>query len=537
VTTYRPFQLTTAAAITAAAVGFVAISSQSLWIDEANSAVKASAATWGDFITLMFGDRNSDLQMPLYMAMLWAWEKAFGHSEFALRAMNFPLFVTAIAVAVSGLRVNRRIALFYTLIACTSAFVWAYLDEARPYILQFLAATLVMVPLVNTSDRLAAAEPTTNVRMFALGIILLCGSSLIGVVFAAVFVALYAAMALSREPWHCLMKRPDIRQSLLWGTPLLLSLGAYYFWTLLIGAKASGVGQTNAFSVAFSIYEILGFAGLGPGRSELREEPVASLIAHLPSIGFHAAALVLVAVTFVTVRSTKGGTLKKWWGGIAAAVLLASLLVITAGVLVEFRVVGRHLTPAVPFGFLLGALVLSSLCTRGSLWPRLVVAVFLATSLLSAIQFRFEARHGKDDYRGAAQVALETLRRGGTVWWAADQAAAAYYGLVDLSADRTPTKSETPEWNFLPVFRQTREQLAVFPSPDLICLSKKDVYDPHEAVMDYAAESELNETRTLRAFSIFSREPVASHLKEAIPPGPRAPSANPDTSNPTNLAH
>jgi len=517
-------------------VALVAISSQSLWIDEANSAVKASAETWGDFLARMLGDRNSDLQMPFYMAMLWAWEKAFGHSEFALRAMNLPLFVTAIAVPVFSLRVKRGIPCFYTLIACTSAFVWAYLDEARPYMFQFLAATLVMVPLVNTSDRLAAAEPAVNVRMFALGIILLCGSSLIGVVFAAVLVPLYAIMALSRESWHCLIKRPDIRQALLWGAPLLLGLGAYYLWTLLAGAKASGVGQTNSFSVAFSLYEILGFAGLGPGRSELREEPVASLMAHLPTVAFHAAALVLVAVTFVTMRRTKTPT-QKWSATIAAAILLASLLVIMAGVLGEFRVVGRHLTPAIPFVFLLGALVLNSLWTGGSLWPRSVVVFFLATSLLSAIQFRFEARHGKDDYRGAAQVALEALKRGGTVWWAADQAAAVYYGLVDVPADRTPTQSETSEWNFFPVFRHTRDELALFPSPDLICLSKKDVYDPHGAVTEYAAESELGETLTLRAFSIFSREPVASRLKEAIPPGPRAPSANPDTSNPTNLAH
>jgi hypothetical protein len=519
------FQLTTTAAITAAAVGFIAISSQSLWIDEANSAVKASAAAWGEFIARMFGDRNSDLQMPFYMAMLWTWEKAFGNSEFALRAMNLPLFVTAIAVVSFSLRVNRRASLFYTIISCTSAFVWAYLDEARPYILQFLAATLVMVPLANTSNRLAAAEPAVNVRMFALGIILLCGSSLIGVVFASVFVPLYAAMALSRESWHCLIKRPDIRHALLWGTPLLLSLGAYYLWTLLIGAKASGVGQTNAFSVAFSAYEILGFAGLGPGRSELRGAPFESLGTHIPTVGLHAAALALVVVTFMTAQRTKSG-ITKWAGAIAAAVLLASLLVIMAGVFGEFRVVGRHLTPTIPFVFLLGTFVLDSLWTHGSLWPRSVVAFFLATSLLSALQFRFQARHGKDDYRGAAQAALETLQRGGTVWWAADQAAAAYYGLVDLSVDRTPTKSETSKRNFFPVFRPIRDQLTAFPSPDLICLSKKDVYDPHEAVTDYAARSALNETRTLQAFSIFSRAGETLRPRDMLPPGSLMSSEN-----------
>jgi len=501
VTTSRPFQFTTAAAIMAATVGLVAVSSQSLWIDEANSAVKASAGTWGDFLTRMLGDRNSDLQMPLYMAMLWAWEKAFGHSEFALRSMNLPLFVTAIAVTVSSLRVNRGVSLLYTLIACTSAFVWAYLDEARPYMLQFLAATLVMVPLVNTSDRLAATEPVVNVRMFALGIILLCGSSLIGVVFAAVLVPLYAVMALSREPWPCLMKRPDIRQALLWGTPLLLSLGAYYLWTLFIGAKASGVGQTNAFSVIFSAYEMLGFAGMGPGRSELREAPFESLRAHLPTVGLHAAALTLVAVAFITVRSTRQKA-NPWWATIAAAVLLASLLVIMAGVFGEFRVVGRHLTPAIPFVFLLGAFVLDSLWTRRSLWQRSVVALFLATSLLSAIQFRVEARHGKDDYRGAAQVAIETLKRGGTVWWAADQAAANFYSLhlTDGQSDQSRCPATGKAWN---VSNLRLDQVKSIPEPDIIILSKLDIYDINGSLVVFTFSNGYRKKYSFPAFTVF----------------------------------
>jgi hypothetical protein len=77
-----------------------AISSQSFWIDEAHSAVKDISREWHDFIWRMQNPLGSDLQMPLYMAMLWGWEKVFGHSEFALRAMNIPLFVIALMLAV-----------------------------------------------------------------------------------------------------------------------------------------------------------------------------------------------------------------------------------------------------------------------------------------------------------------------------------------------------------------------------------------------------------------------------------------------------
>ena len=48
----------------------------------------------------MGSDRGSDLQMPLYMLMLWGWEKIFGRPEFALRAMNIPLFVIALILTV-----------------------------------------------------------------------------------------------------------------------------------------------------------------------------------------------------------------------------------------------------------------------------------------------------------------------------------------------------------------------------------------------------------------------------------------------------
>ncbi|MFZ9933737.1 MAG: hypothetical protein ACO3G9_11150, partial [Chthoniobacterales bacterium] len=114
----------------AVAVCFFAISSHSLWIDEANSAMKAMAPDLRRFLALMCSERGSDLQMPLYMLMLWGWEKLFGHSEFALRALNIPFFAAAIGTATASLKLPLPTRLFFALFACCSAFVWAYLDEA-----------------------------------------------------------------------------------------------------------------------------------------------------------------------------------------------------------------------------------------------------------------------------------------------------------------------------------------------------------------------------------------------------------------------
>ena len=57
----------------AGATAFLAVSSQSLWIDEANSAVKAIVPTWSEFVAKMSVERGSDLQMPGYMILLWIW--------------------------------------------------------------------------------------------------------------------------------------------------------------------------------------------------------------------------------------------------------------------------------------------------------------------------------------------------------------------------------------------------------------------------------------------------------------------------------
>ena len=75
------------------AVFFVAISNDSLWIDEALTATKARAVTLGDWWRRMADEKMSDVQMPLYMILIWVQAKAFGSGEWVLRALNLPWLV------------------------------------------------------------------------------------------------------------------------------------------------------------------------------------------------------------------------------------------------------------------------------------------------------------------------------------------------------------------------------------------------------------------------------------------------------------
>ena len=258
----------------ATAVGLVAVSTQSLWIDEANSAVKAMAPDWPTFVAAMQKERGSDLQMPLYMFMLWAWEKVFGHSEFALRAMNVPLFAAALAVVGGCWNATVVHRVFFVLFACSSAFLWAYLDEARPYILQFLGATMCVIAMANVAGSPKPVR-SSDIILFVLGMTVLCGSSLFGAVSGFWFTAGFALLCLKKQSVRELLPRKDLRTAAAAGLPILLALGVFYYWTLAVGAKASSVGKTGGLNVAHAIYELSGMAGLGPSRTELRESPAA----------------------------------------------------------------------------------------------------------------------------------------------------------------------------------------------------------------------------------------------------------------------
>ena len=492
------------ATIAAIGVGFVAVSCQSLWIDEANSAIKAMAPTLSRFVEAMRSERGSDLQMPVYMVLLWGWEKLFGHSEFVLRAMNLPFFAAAIGIASAGLRQPFSTRVFFALFACSSAFMWAYLDEARPYTLQFCAATLVMVPLVNTAT--SRFQPSgVSVSLFGAGIVLLSGSSLIGAIFATFYALAFAVAWLRAEPAKQILARSDVRYAAIWcGVPLVL-LGAYYVWSLGVGAKASGVGTTSVSSTVFTFYEILGFAGLGPGRALLRENAGAALSSFLPTLGMYAAVLSVFIVSGLTSvafrwRSRQMGVLL-----IALAVAGACAFVMASGVAASFRVVGRHLMPAAPFVFLGFGTLAQSLWSRRTMPARSVVVCALAVMLSSAIAQRTEARHAKDDYRGAASAASMALQKGKVVWWAADPAAANYYGVFPqvLSEEASTTPNVRPM-----VFMANNRDaayLARLPEPDVVIFSKPDVYDEAGNLNDFLVCREYASRERLAAFIIYSR--------------------------------
>ncbi len=491
-------------------MSIVAVSGQSLWIDEANSAVKAIQPTGEAFVNAMRDERGSDLQMPLYMLSLWGWEKLVGPSEYALRSMNIPIFLAGISMVFAFLSCPGENRFAFGLFSICSPMVWAYLDEARPYILQFTAATWVMVGLVNLS-RKSAGEPSLRDAVLTFsGILLLSASSLMGVIFSFFFGVAFLWLWLRIEPLSASLRRP-----LLWflaiGVAAILSvLAIYYIWTLGSGARASGVGHTGVLSLAFCAYELLGFSGFGPGRFALRESPVKAIVPFLPLLFIYAA--ILAAFLLYLVISTRHALLKGLAGRylpIALAVLASLATVCALGFVEHFRVVGRHLMPILPFLIFAISQSAFAMWKHGGFFPRTLVVAVLLSGLFSSLSLRFSARFKKDDYRSAATIARQLLGQGKSVWWAADPAGARYYGVaVSLRPDGSPDvnsrgRSQEQTSGAFYVANLVPAALSQLPQPAMVILSKTDIYDGAGHLRSWAGQNSFTIQEVFPAFQIF----------------------------------
>ena len=474
-----------AALVFVAFIAVVAVSNQSLWIDEGNSAMKAIQPSFMPFWEKMKELGGSDLQMPLYMFLLWAWEKVFGHSEFALRALNILFFTLSAAVLLYLWDAESRHKLAFIFLMCFSPMLWVYLDEARPYIFQFFGATCVLVALWNQAK---TPHLNKNLAVFCIGALALCGSSLTGVIFTFWFGLAFLVILIHQNAWHSIFSSKQNLVSLLLTSIGMCGLGLYYFWTLSQGARASGVGKTDLLSIGFCFYELLGFSGLGPDRLSLREQgitalkpfflPLASLVIALTAFGISSALYI-----------TKNSRMHRTEFFIFAAALCGALSMLAVGHIAHFRVLGRHLMPILPFVLLLVSLGLLHLWQSDKKLSRAIVLTICLLLILSSLSTRLSPRFAKDDYRTAAQIAKSSLENGETIWWAADSATANYYGL---------------EFNekVINVIGFSKSGLKNVDAPNLVFLSKLDIYDSNRFISDFLGENNLRRMQVIRAFSI-----------------------------------
>jgi hypothetical protein len=520
---------------TSAVVAGFAISAQSFWIDEALSLIVAMSSSPSEAWRYMQAVSGSTLQMPLYQVYLYVWHKIFGSGEWAMRASNIPWFVLAQLAFLVLLRHKPRLALLTCLLAAVSPILWMYLDETRPYLMQYAAACWLAAAVVRFSTphpslvtrhpspasppapvhpslvtrHSSPASPPTSVHpslatrhssllllALAAATVVLFASSLLGVIWAAAYTI--ALVFLLRG--HAERKTAAPANAwlvILLTLALLVGFAAYYIFTWSDAGRGYHRAGASLLSLPFLAYELLGFTGFGPGKLEMRNEPVRSVVRALPALlplGLTLALLAFYGLRRITTRPWRREVVAAW------ALALGLPLVILFGSLFLFdhRPLPRHFIPALPALLLAIAALMQSALEGKSMFWRAIAALLPLLWLGSSLNFRWQPAHAKDNYRQASAIAGAALRDNKEVWWAADPAAAYIY-LTPVALEEVPGRAwamQAPAWDAIR-FK--------FP-PRLIVISKPDIYDPQGSVARYAAENRFVPALQLQAFTIFTRE-------------------------------
>jgi hypothetical protein len=465
-----------------------AVSSQSLWIDEgveAMYAIQPSLHAWWHSLRAA-GDSN--LQVLPQLFFLWGWEKIFGASEIALRAANVPWFLVALFALRWGFRGTRYIK-WMQMAAATSPFLWYYMGEARPYMFLFATTCMAAAPLF----RLLLADdarngPTFSAEVFGvlcLGMALLSATSILAVPWA--FCICGAVLYLTgADTFFKMAARRWLATS---ATLIALSVvAAYYAWTLSIGARPAGLpfGISN---IGFAFYEHVGLAGLGPGRSEVRE---AGVSAFLPHLWILVPSATCIGWLLIKGAHTLGHRRMCMLGLVSGPPILFAFVLAAVS---QFRLVGRHITPFLPFVLLCLSVGAAGLWQQAMRRSRLFVLVTGSVLLLSALEVRFAPRHARDDYRSAVVPAKEALRNGRVVWWLANTATAQYYGL--------PVESMKALDLLIVLANPDQAKLAATRFPHLVVLSKDDLFDNKGATRRFLAEHGFLLSSTPKDFEIW----------------------------------
>ena len=475
------------ALVVAAIIGIVAISNDSFWIDEGGTGYTTMQPTISAWWNSMLWERNSNMQLPLYLLVLWAWGQCFGLGEWTLRMFNLPCFLLIVLATWLAFRHDRRIFVFSFLFLSSSAYVWFYLDQARPYAF-LLAASMFLFGAVYQFWR--TQEWSLGwIWWFTCASLVVAATSIIGYEWVGFSIITIWYVGGRNLPSRFVREFPTAFITLVVG---LTTIGTYYIWSLRFGADVPKFGR-NGFimDVLFVLYEYLGFSGLGPNRNELRAQPFAALVKH--SIPLAILALLLVGLLLcgrAAFRSQRPRAAVFY-----ALLLLPEAVTFLTGEMRNVRVLPRHLTPLAPLLVFVMACLLAR-CWQRNMATRSVAAGFLMISMLSALEIRFASRHLRDDYRSAAAIAKREIGHGTPVLWAADAQTAMYYRLI-----------RTEDWNTggsAMLLLNERGLMRLPKNNSIVLYSKPDLYDKDRTIHSFLLENNFSLREQFEAFEVWS---------------------------------
>lgn len=468
----RSYIHTVSLVVVTVAVGLIAITSQSFWMDEAGGAFKSLIPSFGDWLRAMFHFGGSDVQMPFYMAGLWLWHRLGFISEYSFRLINLP-FLILMVLALKRVR-------FWPLICLVSPFVIYYVSELRPYTMQMAAGSLASLGIFRIIEGKRNDIELGGLQTTASACFLLSASSLSAALFAF---SVAIAAAIIRPDWF--RKKTFWLKSIPWALAAF-ALAAFYLYTLLKGYRAAATGG-SLLSMGFGFYEMIGLVGLGPSRDIIRENP-AIVLRSLPWL--LPATLIIFTAWTIGAFSAYRSTTRRERLAISVAVALPLIILAITSLVAQFQVLGRHLSPAIP------ALLLPLAACLSADSPKKIPAVFIGAaailvSLTSALLLRFNPIHFRDDYRTVSHLAIALLDENQTLLWKADTAAPSYYAY----RKNRPSASDT--------FMHLEAHPPAIEASDYIIINRPDLRFPGIDHKAYLLENGFTLTHTPKGFEIW----------------------------------
>lgn len=385
---------------------------QSLWIDECCMVMSAAQSSFADVWTKVTDIGGSDTQMAFYLYFLHIWIRLTGaDSEMLLRLYN------VVWVLLAGWFLRKEPKVLFLLVI--SPFFLYYANELRPYIMQIAASCGISMFLYKRS----MGEEQSYTKGFGF-LFLLCVTSLTSVVWAIGFLVAWIILE-GKEFWS----KKLIKSVVCWILPFA-ALGAYYLYTLLLGARAAFIESDWLVNVGASMYELFGLAGLGPARSELRLCSSLSDILWNPELLLPALCGIFIGVLVIAgcwewrKCSSRGVLLS-----LGALFALPVCIFIYASEMMDFRFSGRHFAPLLPI-----------ICTALSMGVgrfgektcmRILSASVILIWCVSNWFIRFDDTYAREDYRTAIEYCQARERQGEKIMLLCNGAGKQYYGWSD----------------------------------------------------------------------------------------------------------
>jgi hypothetical protein len=467
------------------------ISSQSFWIDELLITPYAKSSSSAEFMRRWILDRDSTVQMPGYFGIGTLLAQVIGVTEWQLRAQN--LLWGGLAVVAMGWMGRRQGIVWLPLALAIHPYFWFYMNEARPYAMTIGCACWALAAALELME--GNSDPRKWAAVLLGSLWLMSTASMLnvmtgGVLTGAVTWSLWRQRKLARVPIGLIAIF----------VVLFAILGGYYIWTLSKGARGAKLWDVGLANLAMGLVEFSGMTGLLPGRVELRalarnQEWMRLLAAAVIPIATAAAWHGWVIWRGLRRRENLRYQLGRFVGGVAVA---SATLLIVALIIAGFPFWGRHLAAVFPFWILFIAVCWQCVWLRAGPAERSWLVLFPLCLIASFLMIRLASPHAKENYRDAATIARRESERGRVVWWSAAPLGTEYYGirtraLEDAGPGVYPADQINPE------LAQT------LPPPDVVVLSKPDLFDMTGAVRSEIKKTGLVCSERLQAFELYRR--------------------------------